>query len=91
MQVLALLFAEKSCMWATPAQLLPFGRALLEKESEGQALITARKMPRAALFGPAVKARCSDSCGNPDIALAWYTLPSCSFSEPCSWTWLEGV
>ncbi len=57
-QVLVLLFADKSCMWAPPAGLLPFRRALLEKESEGQALIEARKMPRAPLFGAAVKARC---------------------------------
>lgn len=54
-QVLLLLFGEKACMWCAPWELLPFKRAALEKQAEGAALIEARKMPRAALFGPAVQ------------------------------------
>ena len=54
-QVLLLLFGEKACIWCAPWELLPFKRAALEKQAEGAALIEARKMPRAALFGPAVQ------------------------------------
>lgn len=51
------LFGERSCMWQSPAQLLPFKRNLHEKLAEGNELIAAKKMARPGLFTKAVEAR----------------------------------
>lgn len=55
MQVLVVLFGERSCMWHTPAQLLPFKRHLHKKLAEGNELIAAKKMARPILFTRAVQ------------------------------------
>jgi len=55
MQVLVVLFGERSCMWHSPAQLLPFKRHLHEKLAEGNELIAAKKMARPILFTRAVQ------------------------------------
>ncbi len=57
LQVLVVLFGERSCMWHSPAQLLPFKRHFHEKVAEGNELIGARKMARPGLFTRAVQVR----------------------------------
>ncbi|BDA42016.1 probable BsuMI modification methylase subunit YdiP at N-terminal half [Coccomyxa sp. Obi] len=49
-KVLVILFGKRTCMWHSPAQLLPFKRHLHEKLTEGNDLIEAKKMPRPHLF-----------------------------------------
>ena len=54
-EVFVILYGSRKAMWASPRQLLPFKRHLLEKQSEGQALIDAKKMQHPRLFKTGVK------------------------------------
>ena len=54
-EVFVILYGSRKAMWASPRQLLPFRRHLLEKQSEGQALIDAKKMQYPRLFKTGVK------------------------------------
>ncbi len=56
LQVLVIIFGERTCIWHSPAQLLPFKRHLHEKLTEGNELIEAKRMPRPHLFTRGVQA-----------------------------------
>lgn len=54
-EVFVILYGSRKAMWAAPKQLLPFKRHLLGKQSEGQALIEAKKMQHPRLFKAGVR------------------------------------
>ena len=53
--VFVILYGSRKAMWAPLKRLLPFKRYLLEKQSEGQALIDTKKMQHPRLFKTGVK------------------------------------
>lgn len=57
MQVLVLCCGSNKCVWVRLHEALPFERHRHEKVSEAQALIDHKKLPQAAAFHRAVKAR----------------------------------
>ena len=54
-EVFVVLYGSRKAMWASPKHLVPFKRHLLEKQSEGQALIDAKKMQHPRLFKTGVR------------------------------------
>ena len=54
-EFVVVLYGSRKALWAPLQRLLPFKRHLLEKQSEGQALIDAKKLQHPRLFKAGVK------------------------------------
>ena len=54
-EVFVILYGSRRALWSPLKSLLPFKKHLLEKQSEGQALIDAKKMQHPRLFKSGVK------------------------------------